>query len=69
MRRALRAEEMLRGIIMNGGRSCGPSARRQTGARGHDRHIAGHHAGSTQLRASGGDGRRAACSKLTRSDG
>ena len=54
MRRALRAEEMLRGAVVNCGRSCGPPARRQTGARGHDRHVAGHHASATQLRVSGG---------------
>jgi len=43
-RRTLRTEEMLRPIVVNCRRRCRPAAGRQTGVRGHHRHVPRHHA-------------------------
>src|SRR5580658_3219992 len=57
---------MLRRAVMNCGRRRSPSARRQTGARWHNRHVPRHHASSTQLRMRSCHRRRSSCSKPTR---
>ena len=69
MRRALRPEEMLRSVTVNGGRRRSASAGRQTGARRDHGQVASHHASVTQLRVRRCHSRGSACSEFSGSHG